>query len=143
MKFPNLKNLYSIEIETINKNYNLNTTSLQPLSGTYYPDYPDKFLTNGRAIVIMSSLVSFLIALGSIVNLISLFVEVQFYIDVRAVRNYIEDKQLESNWTKNNVNKLSNVVWELKKLAKEEFIEEKVEIDLKKIEIRCKQLYRK
>ena len=111
-------------------------------SGTRYPDYPDKFETNGRLIVFASSLVSLLIAIGSIANLISLFVEVQFYLDVRAVRNYLEDPQLRNGWTKKNVKKLVNVVWELRKRAKEEFIEEKVDTDISRIEARCHSLFK-
>ena len=111
-------------------------------SGTRYPNYPDKFETNGRAIVFASSFISLLIAIGSMANLISLFVEVQFYLDVRAVRTYLEDPSLKDGWTKKSVKKLINVVWELRKHAREEFIEEKVDTEIKRIEAKCNELFK-
>ena len=111
-------------------------------SGTRYPNYPDKFETNGRAIVFASSFISLLIAIGSMANLISLFVEVQFYLDVRAVRTYLEDPSLKDGWTKKSVKKLINVVWELRKHAREEFIEEKVDTEIKRMEAKCNELFK-
>ena len=110
-------------------------------SGTRYPNYPDKFEPKGRLIVFASSLISLLIAIGGMANLISMYLEVQFYLDIRAVRNYLEDPL--NGWTKKSVKKLLNVVHELRKRAKEEFIEEKVDTDISKIEARCHSLFKK
>jgi len=64
-------------------------------------------------------------------------------LDVRAVRSYLDDPNLQQGWTKKSVKKLINVVWELRKYAKEEFIEEKVDTDIRRIENRCNALFKK
>jgi len=60
-------------------------------SGTKYSDsiYKDGYETDGRLTVLGSSVISFMIALFSMANLITMFEDVELYLDVRSVRDYI------------------------------------------------------
>ena len=111
-------------------------------SGTSY-DYPDKFVVTGRLIVLASSVVSMLVALGSMSVLICMFVEVQFYLEIRAVKKYIEDPAHQRGWNRVTIDKVVDVVLELRKRAENEFMLEKVEKEMRAIIGACLDLYKK
>ena len=76
----------------------------------------------------------------SMANLITMFEDVELYLDVRSVRDYIKDidrKKLEEHL----VPQLPKLVALLKEMGKEQNIYEKVEADLKLLEQEAKVVY--
>ena len=80
---------------------------------------------------------SLTVAIIGVANLASLYLEVQFWLKLRAVRDYLSRDQ---GWDKFTLKKLPSVVWELKRLAEEDFLVERSKHDMKLIEKRCRDL---
>lgn len=118
-------------------------------SGTDYK-YPDNFQTSGRLTVLMSSFISFMIALFNILNLLSLYSEMRLYLRFRSIRNYLNPTSSvgkvmvmsggamsgddSSPTQESTVEKFIPIVSELRQIAKEEQMKEKLAYDLYLIE---------
>jgi len=128
-------------------------------SGTDYK-YPDNFQTSGRLTVLMSSFISFMIALFNILNLLSLFMEMRLYLRFRSIRNYLNPASsigkvmvmsggaidLVGNTSpsqESTVEKFIPIVSELRLIAKEEQMKEKLAYDLYLIESELEKMDKK
>lgn len=128
-------------------------------SGTDY-SYPDNFATSGRATVLMSSFISLMIALFNIVNLLSLYGEFRLYLRFRSFRNTLNPRStttllivpetgstgpdtLRQAADPERVEKLIPIVAELRQIAKEEQMKEKLAYDLYLIERELEKLDKK
>ena len=69
-----------------------------------------------------------------------MFVEVQLYLDLQAVQNYIEDPELANSWNKRNIEKVVDIIFEWREKAQKEFIYERVEKDIQKLVDQCHSL---
>ena len=69
-------------------------------------------------------------------NLAALYHEVQFWLTLRATRDYLK----EETWDTYHVRRLPSVVWELKKQAAEDDLVERTKHDIKRIQKRCRQI---
>lgn len=104
-------------------------------AGTNYV-YPDGATFSGRAIVVCSSLASLTVAIIGVANLAALYHEVQFWLTLRATRDYLK----EETWDTFHVRRLPSIVWELKKQAAEDDLTERAKHDIKRIQKRCRQI---
>ena len=128
-------------------------------SGTDYK-YPDNFQTSGRLTVLMSSFISFMIALFNILNLLSLYSEMRLYLRFRIIRNYLNPANSVgkvmvfagggidlagtlSPTQESTVEKFIPICSELRQIAKEEQMKEKLAYDLYLIESELEKMDKK